>query len=87
MANSESDITFTLPSVNSSHIGIEYTLGKINKGQLILQASDNDTIEDSGPGKTIYCKDEEFAIITLKLITETQWILKTGGNGTWITTY
>jgi hypothetical protein len=62
-------------------------LGKINKGQLILQASDNDTIEDSGPGKTIYCKDEEFAIITLKLITETQWILKTGGNGTWITTY
>ena len=87
IANSNSNITFTLPSVSSSNIGIEYTLGKVGTGNLIVKASDNDTIEDSGPGETIYCKDDTFAMITLKLITETQWVLKNGGNGTWITTY
>jgi len=83
-----SNKTFTLPSVSSANIGLEFTFIKQNTGKLTIAASDSDIIMDSGAGKTIYNDQsyESYASITLKLATETLWVA-TAGYGTWITTY
>lgn len=83
--NSTSAQTFNLPSVASGDIGLEYTIIKLGAGQVTIDAADSDLIEDSGAGDTIYCADDGIATITLKLVTETQWIIKFC-SGTWITT-
>lgn len=83
--NSSSLQTFYLPSVTTSHVGYEYTIVKLGSGQVTIDAADSDYIEDSGAGATIYCNDAGIATITLKLVTETQWIIKFA-NGTWTTT-
>ena len=84
--NSTSDQTFTLPSVGAGDVSIEFSFVKLGTGKLIITAADSDTIEDSGPGLTLYCEDSGFASITIKLISTTQWIILNGATGTWITT-
>ena len=81
------DQTFTLPSVNSNHLGYWYRFVKFGSGKVTIQASDNDTIADSGAGKTIYNSktNQTWATLTLLLGNETQWILL-DGHGTWVTT-
>lgn len=76
---------FYLPSVGTTEIGYEYTIVKLGSDQVSVIAADNDKIEDSGEGMSIYCADDGIATITLKLVTSTQWIMKFA-NGTWITT-
>lgn len=83
--NSSSAQSFNLPSVSSSDVGFECTVVKLGAGQVTIDAADSDLIEDSGAGDTIYCNDETIATITLKLVTETQWIIKFA-SGTWTTT-
>lgn len=83
--NSASAQTFNLPSVAAVNVGIEFTIIKLGAGQVTIDAADSDLIEDSGAGDTIYCADEGITTITLKLVTETQWIIKFC-SGTWITT-
>jgi hypothetical protein len=83
--NSTSTQTFNLPSVSETDIGTEFTIIKLGVGQVIIDAADSDTIEDSGPGDTIYCSDETYAIICVLLVSATEWVIKFA-NGTWITT-
>ena len=85
VCNSATTQIFTLPSVDSSNIGIEFTISKIGVGQVTITAADSDVIEDSGAGSSIYCSDSGYATITLKLVTATQWIIKNSATGTWIT--
>lgn len=86
--DSTSAVTYSLPSVSSSDIGLEFTFLRTGSGKLTLQAADNDRIEDSGPGETIEndpTHDSANASITIMLADETQWVLMSG-NGTWVTT-
>jgi hypothetical protein len=83
--NTGATATFNLPSVNSTHLGYEYTVVKLGSGTVIIDAADSDRIQDSGAGDTIYCSDSGIASITLKLVTSTLWIIYYA-NGTWITT-
>jgi len=76
---------FYLPSVGTTEIGYEYTIVKLGSDTISIIAADNDKIEDSGEGMSIYCSDDGLANITLKLVTSTQWIMKFA-NGTWVTT-
>ena len=84
--DSSSDQIFLLPSVGSDDIGIEYSFTKLGTGKVTITAADTDIIEDSGAGLSIYCDDVGIASITLKLVTQTQWIIKSGATGTWTTT-
>lgn len=82
------DLTFTLPSVSASDIGITFSFANITKnGKLIIQASDDDIIADSGPGCTIYNSQEQIAYssLTLILLESNHWGILTG-NGIWRTT-
>lgn len=89
VADSDNDITFTLPSVTASDIGTTYTFAKVRRdSKLIIQANDSDYIADSGAGCTIYTDLQhgiEFATLTLTLIQADRWGIITG-NGTWFTT-
>jgi hypothetical protein len=76
--------TFNLPSVNSGEIGGWVDFVKLS-GELIIDAADSDTIEDSGAGLTIYCSTVGKASLKLRLVTETIWMIESG-IGTWITT-
>jgi len=78
--------SFSLPSVDTINIGIEFTIVKLGTGRVQIMSADSDVIEDSGAGLYIYCEDTTIATITLKLISATQWIIKNGANGIWITT-
>lgn len=89
VADSDDDITFTLPSVSSSDIGTTYTFAKVKRdSKLSIKANDSDYVADSGAGCTIYSDVEngiEFATLTLTLIQSNRWGIITG-NGTWFTT-
>jgi hypothetical protein len=78
--------TFYLPSVTSGEIGSWVEFIKVPSGELTIDAADNDVIEDSGLGDTIYCSGElGYSSLKLKLITETLWKIESG-IGTWTTT-
>jgi hypothetical protein len=78
--------TFNLPSVTADDIDAEFTFVKLGVGALVIHAADDDVVEDSGPGLTIYCSDVYIASITLKLVTATQWVIQEGATGNWTTT-
>ena len=83
--NSTTGQTFLLPSVGAGELGYGYTVTKLGSGRVTITAADSDTIEDSGAGLGIYCADSGIATIQLKLVSLTQWIIKSA-NGVWITT-
>ena len=88
VADTESEITFTLPSVSSSDLGLTFSFARVNKlSNVIIQANDNDHIADSGEGCTIHCNDQdiEYATLTLTLIQDDRWAIL-NGNGIWTTT-
>jgi len=85
VCDSGSSQTFNLPSVDSPEFGKEVSFYKIGAGTLTIDAADSDTIEDSAAGATVYCSDAGFASMTLKLVSTTEWIVKSATN-TWITT-
>lgn len=78
--------TFDLPSVSAGDVGAEFSFVKLGVGALVIHAADSDTIEDCGAGLTMYCADEGIATVSIKLVTETQWVIKSAATGTWITT-
>jgi len=84
--NSGSAQTVNLPSVDSSHIGIWFTVIKLGAGKVTINAPDSDVIVDSGAGGTIYneAAGETYAMITLKLVSATVWSV-VGAIGTWNT--
>jgi len=79
--------TFTLPSVGSSDIGLYFTFVKLGVGNLVIQASDSDTILDSNAGGTLSntASDDIYSSVTLLLISETKWIVKEATSGYWVT--
>ena len=79
--------TFTLPSVGSSDIGLYFTFVKLGTGNLVIQASDSDTILDSNAGGTLSntTADDIYSSVTLLLISETKWIVKEATSGYWVT--
>lgn len=79
--------TLTLPSVTSSDIGLNFTIVKKGEGDLIIQASDSDTILDSSAGGTLSntVSTDIYSAITLVLISETEWITKGATSGYWVT--
>jgi len=79
--------TFTLPSVGSSDIGLYFTFVKLGVGNLVIQASDSDTILDSNAGGTLsnITADDIYSSVTLLLISETKWIVKDATSGYWVT--
>jgi len=79
--------TFNLPSVDASDIGAILTFVFISTGTLTIDAADNDTIDDSGAGDTIYCTQngEKYSTITLMLASATEWIIL-AAKGIWTTT-
>jgi hypothetical protein len=52
--NGYGNITINLPSVTSSNIGLWYNFINLTRFKMSIQAADNDTIDDSDPGATIY---------------------------------
>ena len=78
--------TFDLPSVSGGDVGAEFSFVKLGVGALVIHAADSDTIEDCGAGLTMYCADEGIATVSIKLVTETKWVIKSAATGTWITT-
>ncbi len=79
------DIQYNLPSVSAIDIGAQFTIVRLGLGKVTILAGAGDKIMDSGFGATIYSNDASYASITLRLITETQWII-IGAVGTWTTT-
>lgn len=79
--------TLTLPSVGSSDIGLYFTIVKKGSGDLVIQASDSDTILDSTAGGTLSntVSTDIYSAITLVLISETEWIVKEATSGYWVT--
>lgn len=79
--------TFTLPSVGSSDIGLYFTIVKKGSGDLVIKASDSDTILDSSAGGTLSntVSTDIYSAITLVLISETEWITKEATSGYWVT--
>ncbi len=77
---------FNLPSVTVANAGTTYTFVKLSSGILTIQAADSDIIVDSSDGGIIYnnTASETYATITLRLVSETTWII-VGGMGTWVT--
>ena len=87
--NSASDKTFTLLSVDGDDIGARLRFVKLGAGKLTIDAADSDTIGDSGAGDTVYCGDTGKAVITIELISATQWAIMSIVNEpseSWITT-
>ena len=85
--NATTSKAFNLPSVDGSNLGTRYTFVKSNSGQLNIQCADSDTIVDSGAGQKLYNSqtNEDFATVTIELITATKWAI-VGACGTWVTT-
>jgi hypothetical protein len=79
--------TLTLPSVGSSDIGLYFTIVKKGSGDLVIQASDSDTILDSTAGGTLSntVSTDVYSALTLVLISETEWIVKGATSGSWVT--
>jgi len=79
--------TVTLPPVSASDIGAQVTVVKLGIGQVTIQVTGSGvTIADSNPGGNITnnVSGENYASITLRLVTDMKWII-TGGNGSWTT--
>jgi len=78
---------YDLPSVTAADIGAQFTFVKLGSGKVTIHASDSAYIADSGAGGTIYNDStmETYASITLRLVTDTKWII-IGGDGNWMTT-
>lgn len=88
VADTENEITFTLPSVDSNDLGLTYSFARVNNScKLVIRANDSDHIADSGPGCTIYCNNPniEYSTLTITLIQNDRWAI-INGNGIWITT-
>lgn len=88
IADSSDEITFTLPAVSLSDLGIQFTFAKVDKNcKIIIKADTKSYIADSGIGCTIYndSNTQEYTSITLVLIQPNRWGIVTG-NGTWYTT-
>ena len=79
--------TLTFPSVGSSDIGLYFTIVKKGSGDLVIQASDSDTILDSSAGGTLSntVSTDIYSTLTLVLISETEWITKGATSGYWVT--
>ena len=79
--------TFTLPSVDTSHIGLVLTFAKLGAGKLVIDAADSDTIGNSSAGGTVFdsVAGEVYATVTIMLASATKWTI-TRYHGSWVTT-
>lgn len=84
--NSASNYIAFLPSVGASDDGVRLRIVKTGVGKVTTDAADNDLINDSGAGDTIYNSTSEiYAFIDLEYVhAKVTWIVT--GTGTWITT-
>ena len=83
--NGANHVVCTLPSVGVSDIDGSFIIMRFGTGRLTIKASDNDTIERSVNGGTVYCEESgrPTANITIYLATETKWTIL-AGTGIWM---
>ena len=71
--------TFTLPSVDATHIGDFVTIVKLGAGRVTIGRADADTING---GTSIFngVADELYAVMRLRLMTATLWVMEWASN-------
>lgn len=86
--NSAAAQIVNLPSVDASHVGGWFIVVKLGAGKVTIQAADLDVINDSSAGGTIYndLTDETSAVIKLRLVTATKWVIESFTGVGWRTT-
>lgn len=80
--------SYTMPSVDSSNIGVIYRFAKRGAGHLYIFANDSDTFlfgsaESESGGGVKNTTTETGAYIEVKLLTATKWIVINQPTGTW----
>ena len=76
--------TFALPSVDATNIGSWIIFEKMGAGEVIIDAADLDTVEDSTAGAGIKCSETTtFSRVSLYLRSATSWVIW-NAKGTWI---
>jgi len=71
--------TFTLPSVDATHVGNFLTLVKLGAGKLTINRSDADTI-NGGTQIANPIADELYSFVRLRLIASTSWAIEWATN-------
>jgi len=84
LSNSSSNVVITLPSVGVTDVGKCIQIQKMGSGNLTINRSDSDTIED-GTSISNTSSVETWANVTLFLAQETYWKFYGAPLGTWVT--
>ena len=88
--NSASAKIFLLPHVDATNVGGVITFIKYGTGKMTVQANDSDIIRtpeaSSAAGGTIANAADAYAVIMLRLITATEWIMISFTGTGWIIT-
>ncbi len=88
--NNAATKTFTLSSIDASHIGHGIGFVKLGAGQVTIDAADSDIIQDiaasSSAGGTIYNAIDTYAFIYLRIISATEYLVVFKNSDMWITT-
>ena len=71
--------TFTLPSIDASHIGYQITFVKLGAGALVIARADADTI-NGGTTVTNPMDDDLYSVIRLRVLTATIGIIDSMTN-------
>ena len=82
-----SPVQLNLPSVSAANIGKIVEVHKLGAGNLVIDAADSDTINDSSAGGTVSNTEaaQTYAVIRLRLCTATHWRMAAYPSGTWTT--
>jgi hypothetical protein len=78
---------FTLPSPAAANVGCEFTFANTGTGRLTINVAGTGVkiANSTATTGTIYCDDDGYAALKLRLVSATQWSV-VGGHGTWTTT-
>jgi len=79
LADSTNEITFLLPAISGSTVGIWYTFCKVNSGQMVVSANSNNLIEKAASMTTL---TDSLASVTVQQINASTWIV-VAIRGTW----
>jgi hypothetical protein len=86
-ASGTSNRTYSIDSsvCAAANIGAQFTFFNLGSGRLTIDMPDGVKVDDSDAGYQIYSDTDSIAIITLELVTATQF-LSFSASGTWVTT-
>ena len=69
----------------AGNIGAQFTFFNLGTGRLTIDMPAGVKVSDSDAGYQVYSDTDNIAIITIELVTATQFLI-TGATGTWVTT-